>query len=56
MKADEEARLYKEASHKAEEHKRTHLKIEEGVCLYLEARRREEERARLESEEEACLV
>ena len=46
---------------RAEEHKSAQLKVEEGVHLALESRRRaeeeeEEEHARLEVEEEAHLV
>ena len=44
---------------RAEEHKRVRLKVEEGVRLDLESRRREEEgedHVRLEAEEEARLV
>ena len=43
MKAEEEARLAEEARQKAEEHKCTGLKVEEGLRLTLEARRIEEE-------------
>ena len=42
---------------RAEEHKRARMKVEEGVRLSLEAKRRaEEEHTRIEDEEEACLV
>ena len=44
---------------RAEYHKRAQLKVEEGVRLSLEARRRaeeEEDHTRIESEEEARLV
>ena len=45
---------------RAEEHKCTRLKLEEGVLLALEDRHRveeeEEEHAQLEAEEETCLV
>ena len=44
---------------RAGDHKRVRLKVEEGVRLDLEARRRSEENdehVRLDSEEEACLV
>ena len=44
---------------RAEEHKRSRLKVKEGVRLALEERQRaeeDEERARLEAEEEARLV
>ena len=44
---------------RAEEHKRAWLKVEEGVYLSLEVRRRaeeEEDLTRLEAEEEARLV
>ena len=44
---------------RADEHKCAQLKIEEGIHLSLEARRREEEEedhAQLEAEEEAHLV
>ena len=43
MKADEEALLFKETRHKAEEHNRARLKIEEGFCLVHEVRRISEE-------------
>ena len=36
LRDDEEAHLSKEARHKAEEHKFTRLKVEEGVRLALE--------------------
>ena len=39
LRADEEARLAKEARQKSEEHKRAGLKVEEGLRLALEARR-----------------
>ena len=44
---------------RAEEHKRTRLKVEEGVRFTLEARRRaeeEEQHSQLKADEEACLV
>ena len=43
---------------KAEEHKRAGLKVEEELCLALEARRieEEEEHTRIEVEEEARLI
>ena len=42
---------------RAEEHKRARLKVEDGVRLSLEERRRvEEEHSRLEAEEEASLI
>ena len=44
---------------RAEEHKRAQLKVEDGVCLALEARQREEEEeqhARLQAYKEARLV
>ena len=42
---------------RAEEHKRSRLKVVEGVHLYLEARQRsEEDHTWLETEEEARLV
>ena len=58
MSTDEEAHLAKEARQKAEEHKRAGLKVEEGICLSLEARwiEEEEEHTRIEAEEEARLV
>ena len=59
MKADNEARLSGEVSKKAEEHDPAQLKIEKGVYLSLEARRRAEEQyhhARLKYEEEKRLV
>ena len=43
LRTDEEARLSKEARQKADEYKRTGLKLEEGLRLALEARRIEEE-------------
>ena len=42
MRTDEEACLSEEVIQKAEEHKRAGLKVEEGLRLALEARRREE--------------
>ena len=44
---------------RAEDHKCARLKVEEGVCVALEARQRaeeEEEHARLEAEEMTSLV
>ena len=43
IEAEEEARLAEESRYKAEEHKRAGLKVEEELCLALEAIRREEE-------------
>ena len=53
-----EARFSLEARQKAEEHTRVGLKVEEGLRLALEVRRREEaeEHTRIEAEEEARLV
>ena len=42
-RADEEACLAKETRQKSEEHKRAQLKVEEGIHLDLEVRRRAEE-------------
>ena len=61
MKAEEEARLVKDARQEAKENYHTQLKLEEGVRLALEARQRVEEEdlglkaeeARLKSEVEA---
>ena len=55
---DKEVRLSKESRHKAEEHKRARLNVEEGIHLALEARHieEEEEHTRIEAEEEARLV
>ena len=43
---------------KVEEHNRTQLKVEERVCLALEAiqRAEEEDHTRIEAEEEAIIV
>ena len=43
MRAEEEAHLTEEERQKAEGHNRARLKVEEGVCLDLEARRRADE-------------
>ena len=58
MRAEEEAHFIEEARQKVEEHKRSRLKVEEGVRLDLEARRRadKEYHACLEDEEEARIV
>ena len=52
MKAEEEARLVKDARQEAKENEHTQLKLEEGVRLALEARQRvEEEDLGLKAEE-----
>ena len=52
MKAEEEARLAEDARQEAKEHENARLKVEEGVRLNLEARRRaEEEDLGVEAEE-----
>ena len=58
MKAEYEAQLAEEARLKLEEHKRAWPKVEEGICLDLEARRRAEEGGHtwIEAEEDARLV
>ena len=43
MKAEEEALLVEDARQEAEEHEHVQLKVEEGVRLALEVRRRAEE-------------
>ena len=43
MKAQEEARLVKDTRNEAKENEHAQLKVEEGVCLDLVARLREEE-------------
>ena len=65
MKAEEEARLVEDTSKEAKENEHAQLKVEEGVRLALEARRRAEEgdlglkaeeaRLKSESEEKALL-
>ena len=40
MKAEEEARLSEDARNEAKENKHAQLKVEEGIRLALEARRR----------------
>ena len=60
MKAEEEARIFKDARKEAKENEHAQLKVEEGVRLSLEVRRWAEEEdlglkaeeARLESEAE----
>ena len=65
MNAEEEARLVEDASQEAKENEHAQLKVEEGVCLSLEARRKaeeedlglkaEEERLKYEADEQARL-
>ena len=63
MKAEEEARLDKDGRKEANEHDHAQLKVEEGVRLTLEVRRRaedlglkaEEARLKAEAEEQARL-
>ena len=65
MKAEEEARLVENARQEAKENEHAQLKVEEGVLLALEARRRadkedlrlkaEEARLKSETEEQARL-
>ena len=59
LKSYKNASLSKEARQKAEDHKRSRLKIEDGVCLALRERQREEEEeqnVRLKAKEEAHLA
>ena len=58
LRTDKDARLSKEARQKAEEHKRSGLKVEKGLHLPIEARRieDEEEHTGIEAEEEARLI
>ena len=65
MKAEEETRFFKYARQEVKENEHAQLKVEEGDCLALEARRRAEEedfglkaeeaRLKCESEEQARL-
>ena len=65
MKSKEEARLVEDASQEAKKHEHAQMKVEEGVHIALEARRRSEEeylglkdeyaRLKSEAEDQACL-
>ena len=55
MKSEEEARLIEDARQESKEHDHAQLKVEEGVCLALEARLRVEEEDLGLKDEEAWL-